>query len=705
MSPAPVDAAARVRELRKLLEYHNHRYYILDDPEITDAEYDVLFRELSDLEQSHPDLDDPNSPTRRVGAAPLEAFEKRRHSQRMYSLDNAFNVAEWNGYLDRIRRLETGADFAFWADPKMDGLAVEVVYEHGALSYALTRGDGEVGEVVTENMRTVRNVPLELAMPEGVAVPGRFEVRGEVVMRKDDFASLNAAQAERREKIFANPRNAAAGSIRQLDSRITAGRPLRFLAYGLGTVEWGDQDIPWDSQASVMDFLVSLGFETPPGARLCSSSLEVAEYYETLQQERADLPYEIDGLVAKVNDLQLQDALGYTSRAPRWALALKFPAMQEETLLQDISIQVGRTGVLTPVAELRPVEVGGVVVSRATLHNEDELRAKDLRIGDFVIVQRAGDVIPEVVRVVKEKRSGVEKEYTFPALCPVCETEVVRLEGEAAWRCVNASCPAVFKQKIIHFVSKAGLDIPRVGKKLVEQLVDEGMVESPADLFTLRKGELAQMERMGVKSAENVVGAVEQVRQNAPLAKLITALGIRHVGERTARTLSATFRDLAEISAASEEDLTALPDIGSEVARSIRVFFENEDNQKLMDKFKHLGFWPESEPEQEESQGEKALDGKTFLFTGTLPGMSRPEAAKLAEGAGARVVKAVSGNVDYLVAGEKAGSKRAKAEKLGLTIIDFDAFMRLIEGESPAVGSESDTVAGGDYDNSLLNLT
>ncbi|BBD07516.1 NAD-dependent DNA ligase LigA [Desulfovibrio ferrophilus] len=681
------DIQGRVAELRGLLEYHNHRYYVLDDPELTDAEYDVLFRELLTLEQEHPELDDPNSPTRRVGGAVREGFEKRSHTQRMYSLDNAFDVNEWLLFTERIRREEPHAPLAFWADPKLDGLAVEVVYENGRLAAALTRGDGEIGEVVTENMRTVRNLPLTLTIPDSNSahfIPQLLEVRGEVVMLKDDFHALNERQEEEGEKVFANPRNAAAGSVRQLNSKITASRPLRFMAYGVGSVRWADgAQSPgehWRTQAEVMSALEEWGFTIPPGAQRFESPDGVAGYYERLAEERDGLPVEIDGVVAKLDDLELQEALGFTARFPKWAIAMKFPAHQAETRLEAIEIQVGRTGVLTPVARLAPVSVGGVTVSNATLHNEDEVRAKELLIGDTVVVQRAGDVIPEVVRPVKEKRDGTEQEYVFPRHCPACDSDAVRLEGEVAWRCVNASCPAVVKRSIIHFVSKAGLDIQGVGKKLIEQLVKEGRVQSPADLFGLGAGELALMERMGTKSAENAVAAIGKACKTASLDRLIAAMGIRHVGEQTAKTLARQYHDLDEIMSAGSDELMGLSDIGPEVAASIGVFFGNEDNRALLERFRKAGLWPVSDP-TEESSSAGVLADKTFLFTGTLPGMSRPQAAKLAEAAGGKVVKTISKKVDYLVAGEKAGGKLDKAEALGLTVIDHAEFMRLLSGD------------------------
>lgn len=674
---ASAEIRRQVEDLRRQLEYHNRRYYVLDDPQITDAEYDALFRNLQDLERQYPELDDPNSPTRRVGGEPAPGFVQQDHRLRMYSLDNVFNVDEWSEYAARVRRgLDIDHDLPFWVDPKLDGLACEIIYENGVLTTALTRGDGITGEVVTANMRTVRNLPLQLDMDD---MPERFEVRGEVVMLKEDFVRLNRQQDEEGGKTFANPRNAAAGSLRLLDSRITARRRLSFMAYGIGEVSFPSGEAKWSTHQGMMEFLAGAGFTIPPLAKLCESPDEVAAYYERLMAERDDLPVEIDGVVAKINDIEAQDALGFTARAPRFAMALKFPAMQAQTVLESIEVQVGRTGVLTPVAHLRPVVVGGVTVSRATLHNEDEIRAKGVLEGDTVIVQRAGDVIPEVVGPVVEKRTGEEKPFVFPTACPSCGSPVDRLPGEVAIRCLNVSCPTVLRRRIVHFVSKAGLDMSRVGQRLVEQLVDKELVKTPADLFRLRRMHIMHLERMGPKSAQNVITSIEAAKE-APLERLIAAMGIRHVGEQTARTLARAYRDLDAIAEASVEALTELPDIGPEVAGSVHAFFQNDDNRHLVEEFREVGLWPVGGVDETAEAGEQPLAGKTFIFTGSLPGMSRPDAAKLAEGAGAKVVKSISKNVDYVVAGEKAGSKLTKAEKLGLAVIDLDAFMALLRG-------------------------
>lgn len=702
----PREMLDRARELRELLAYHGWRYYSLDDPEIGDSEYDALFRELVEIESRYPVLQSPDSPTVRVGGAVLETLATQAHSLRMYSLDNVFTMEEWRDFVQRMFRFVPGlveTDLSFWMEPKMDGLAMELVYEKGALVRALTRGDGETGEVVTENMRTVRNVPLRL---RGEAVPERLEVRGEVVMARADFTALNRRQQELGQKVFANPRNAAAGSVRQLDSSVAASRPLRFLAYGVGMVE--GSKAPWRTQRGVMLGLRDFGFSIAPGAELCASADEVEGWYHRLAARRDDFAFELDGAVAKVNNLEIQEALGFTARAPRFAVAFKFAAMQARTRLEDILVQVGRTGVLTPVALLAPVTVGGVVVSRATLHNEDEIRQKDVRIGDMVLVQRAGDVIPEVVGPVPGERDGSEREFVFPSLCPECGNHVHREPGEAAWRCVNRACPAVRRESIKHFVSKAGLDIQGIGGRWVEQFVDLGLVRTPADLFRLKKETLERLDRMGEKSAENFVSAFAEAREKATLPRFIAALGIRHVGAQTARGLAKAFGSIDALKAATNEELCRVPDVGPEVAAAVRDFFAEPGNTGLLEELRELGLWPVTAPAarrsplavsgvsqvplpgfgdgaarrggapgSEQRVLSNALSGKTVLFTGSLESMTRGEAERLAESAGAGVVSGVSKKLDFLVVGSEPGSKLEKAKKLGLTILDEQEFLRL----------------------------
>lgn len=668
--------AERAAYLREIIEYHNHRYYVLDSPEISDSEYDDLFRELAALEAEHPELDDPNSPTRRVGGAPADGFTPYEHALRMFSLDNGMDLEAWEAFTDRVAKGVATKDIAYWADPKMDGLAMEVIYEGGRFTRAATRGDGFVGEDVTHNMRTVMNLPLVL---RGDNVPDLLEVRGEVVMSNADFAALNKRQAEAGEKVFANPRNAAAGSIRQLDPKVAASRPLRFLGYGVGRVQWASSDKEWTSQEAVAEGLRDLGFAIPPEAKLCKSAQDVADYFQELMARRSTLAFEIDGVVAKVNDREMQEALGYTSRAPRWALALKFPAMQTKTRLNSIRIQVGRTGVLTPVAELEPVELAGVVVSNATLHNKGYIQERDFRIGDTVLIQRAGDVIPQVLSVDFEQRSEHAEEFPFPMQCPVCESPAEE-DGEAV-RCTNPSCPAKTVQQIIHFVSKAGLDMEGVGKKWIQKLAEDGVLVSPADLFTLEKTDLLKYERMGDKSAEKFIAAIATAKDKAPLWRLIAGLGIRHVGEQTARTLARHYVDLDAIAMATREELQSLDDVGPIVAESLYGYFQNEENQAMFERFKQVGFWPKGGESPVEEAAETPLEGMVFIFTGTLP-VKRDEAHAIVEAAGGVPVKSISKKVDYVVAGEKAGSKVAKAEKLGLKVIDYDEFTALLGGEA-----------------------
>jgi DNA ligase (NAD+) len=684
------EAQKRVPQLREELEHHSYLYYVQDAPEITDAEYDVLFRELKGLEEAYPELLTPDSPTMKIGGEVLPSLQSQDHSLRMYSLDNAFNAEDFLAFVDRIKRHQAEADLSFWIDPKMDGLAMEIIYENGSFSVALTRGDGTSGEVVTHTVRTIKNVPLRL---RGDNIPTRLEVRGEVVIRRDAFAQLNETQRKYGKKTFANPRNAAAGSVRQLDSSVAAARPLMFLAYGIGIVEWEDGSQPWETQQAIINGLSDLGFTVPPDAQLCESPADVTALFEQLGEKRDSLPFEIDGMVAKINDLELQRALGFTARFPRWAIAFKFPAQQAVTRLESIAIQVGRTGVLTPVAVLEPVEVGGVVVSRATLHNEDEIQAKGLMEGDMVIVQRAGDVIPEVVRALVEKRDGSEKEFVFPKQCPVCHSEAVREEGEAAWRCINVTCPAVVKRSIVHFVSKAGLDIQGVGKSWVEKLVDKGLVKDPVDLFEVKRLDLMQFEGMGPVSAQKFVAALAEAKKAAPLSRFICALGIRHVGEQTGKVLAKTYSDLDALALANVTELQGLPDVGAEIAESIVDFFDNDANKAMLERFKAIGL----NPRQEETaviDEEHPLAGKTVVFTGSLT-TKRADAKKMAESVGAKAVGSVSKKLDYLIAGEKAGSKLAKAEQLGIKILTEDEFLAMYKNESSET-VDSDAVAAAD---------
>ncbi len=673
-------AQHEMEDLRRQIEHHDYLYYVLDAPEISDAEYDRLFRRLQELEQAHPELISPESPTQKVGGQPSKSFAHRSHSLPMYSLDNAFDIQEWRDYVQRIQRLLPEEEVWFWVDPKLDGLAVEIIYEGGVFQAASTRGDGYTGEDVTPNLRTVRNIPLRLR--QEAYVPEYLEVRGEVIINDQDFERLNQEQLAQGKKAFANPRNAAAGSVRQLDPNITAARPLRFMAYGIGLVRWAESRQEWNTQEKIMHGLKQLGLRIPPGARLCRSWQEVSEYFQDLDKLRQEMPFSIDGMVAKVNSLQQQQRLGSTARAPRWAIALKFKAEQAVTLLQDIQVQVGRTGVLTPVAKLQPVQVGGVTVSRATLHNQDEIQAKDVRIADQVLVQRAGDVIPEVVRPLPEKRTGEERSFQFPEECPVCGGKVDRLPGEVAFRCLNISCPARLVQGLKHFVSKSGLDIEGVGQKWIEIFVQKGLVQSPVDLFRLQEQDLLHLERMGTKLARNIIQSLQQAKERATLEKLISALGIRLVGKQTARVLSQHFADLQELAEADLESLTRIQDVGPEIAASIKSFFNNPRNKKLMQELREEGLWPVSKKKTpQQSSRESALQGKRFVLTGSLENMPRSRAKTLLEQAGARVQDSVSRQVDYVVAGSNPGSKLDKARDLGVKIVGEQEFLALLPGQ------------------------
>jgi len=842
-----------VRELREALEHHNHRYYVLDSPEISDAEYDVLFRELAALEAAHPELADANSPTRRVGGQVAEGFEAHRHALPMMSLDNAMTLDEWrefatvkapNAFRDAVTELiladieagrgrpyyvnadgkkderkelatrlrvlvgetllsgaggwealtkraqslcpkvmvdapsaasldgissempvastpeslgaapsepldqrlvapsppaaETFAatkavatqkpmsllDFAgpstaiqpstshsvapqanahkitmplpsldrlaaelgpnpraalaeFWTEPKMDGLAAELTYEDGSFAVGSTRGDGETGENVTANLRMVRSVRGRLLQsPWGV--PPLLDVRGEVVMGVADFAALNEAQQRAGLKTFANPRNAAAGSIRQLDPNIVAARPLRFLAYGVGRVAETEGTLGWTTQEAVMRGVAALGLATAPEAKVCRSAEEVAEFYRDLQSRRETLPFEIDGVVAKINNLALQRLLGQTARAPRWALALKFPPEQAKTILRAINIQVGRTGVLTPVAELEPVRVAGVIVSSATLHNACHINELDVRVGDTVFIQRAGDVIPQVAEVVKDAEHEQRAPFVFPTACPACGSAVVAQDKFTY--CPNHSCPARVVLGIAHFVSKAGLAMDGVGEKWIERLVQKGVLRSPADLFDperINPLRLQEFERMGTKSAQNFVRSVEEGREGATLARFISALGIEQVGEQTAKELARNFADMDQLMAAPEPELMKLKDVGPKVAASIRAFFANEGNQAMLARFKDLGLWPRAASVE---QGGLPLSGKTFMFTGKLAGdIPRKKAEAWVESLGAGRAASVSARLDYLVIGEKPTAHKVdKARALGLAILDFPQFLDML---------------------------
>ena len=683
-TPLPIFPAERAAHLRALLDRHNHVYHTLDAPEISDAEYDALFRELAELEARHPEQATPDSPTRKVGGEVLSELEKRPHRLRMYGLDNVFSNAEWREYEQKIRRLAPSAAFTFWCDPKMDGLAVELVYEQGTLSAALTRGDGESGEIVTHSLRTVRNLPLALRSSD--PLPALLEVRGEVIIRRDEFAELNRRRAAAGESVFANPRNAAAGSVRRLDSSEAARRPLRFLAYGLGETEWGACR-PRHCHHEAMRMLEDFGFETPPEGRLCRTPQEVEAYMEQVEAQRADFPFETDGVVVKVDAFALQRELGFTARAPRFAVARKFSAEEARTLLKDIVIQVGRSGALTPVAVLEPVYVGGVRVSRATLHNENEIREKDLRIGATVLVRRAGEVIPEVIASVPEARPAAAQPFAFPRVCPRCGAPASRASGEAVRRCLNPDCAAVAVRAVVHFVSKAGLDVRGLGSEWPEKLARAGLVRDAADLFALTEEDLTAIEGMGAVSAKNFAEALALAGREASLARLLAALGIRHVGEQTARMLAARFADLDELAAffadldpatpQGKAKLASLPDCGPRLAESVRDWFADAGNRSLLFRLRERGIRPTRSAADAAQNAQGPLAGARILFTGTL---SRPrsEFRKAAEKAGAETAGVVSRELTWLVVGENPGGKLEKARKLGIAVLSEEEFVALL---------------------------
>jgi DNA ligase (NAD+) len=662
----------RIESLRRALHHHNYRYYILDDPEVSDAEYDAMMQELIALESQWPELVTPDSPTVRVGAPPLSKFETAAHSIPMLSLENGFEDQDILKFDARVKRFLDRSDAVLYTvEPKLDGIAVELVYENGRLTRATTRGDGVVGELITDNVRTIKAVPLRLHRPDGTRkVPDLVEVRGEVYMAREAFKALNAERLAGGRTPFANPRNAAAGSLRQLDSAVTARRPLEIFFYGVGRTT----DIEAASHWEVLCRLKSLGLRINPLVRPQIRIEAALETYRDLVSRRHELSYEIDGVVIKVDALDLQQRLGATARSPRWAIAYKFQAVQATTIVESIEVQVGRTGTLTPVAHLAPVRIAGVTVSRATLHNQDEVRKKDVRIGDSVLVQRAGDVIPEVVKVIESKRSGSERPFMMPERCPVCGSTAVREEGEAALRCVNADCPAQVRERIIHFASKAGFDIDGLGDKLVEQMVEKGLIASFADLFALDGQALAQLERMGEKSSQNLVQALEAAKE-IPLHRFVYALGIRHVGEHVAKVLAGRFRRLPDLMNASREELLAVEGIGPIVADSITAFFQRTANRQVIRHLLDAGV--EIQPESSEEPG--PLAGKAFALTGTLPSLSRQQAKALVESAGGEVRSSVSRHLDYVVAGDAPGSKLRRAEELGIPVIDESELKRMVE--------------------------
>jgi DNA ligase (NAD+) len=694
---SPKEPRDRHDELVREIQRHDHLYHALDRPEISDREYDLLVEELLRLEAAHPELVRNDSPSQRVGSRPLEAFAKVEHRRPMLSLQNSYSVEDIDEFDARVRK-QLGSDapevIEYFCEPKFDGLAMELVYEGGVLTRALTRGDGSIGEDVTANIRTIRSVPLRLP----AEAPPLFEVRGEVILLKDDFAKLNEQQEADGEATFANPRNAAAGSIRQLDSRIAASRPLRMFIYAPGVIEghsfesqseferqcliWGLPGVGVSDESpeafrSRLKRALGAGQAPAPQelrlARTARGPSEARAYYEFIQNVREQLPFDIDGVVIKVNSWRTQDELGFVARSPRWATAAKFPPQQAETTLREIAVQVGRTGALTPVAILEPVRVGGVTVSHATLHNQDEIDRKDLRVGDRVVIQRAGDVIPEVVRVANPDREGRTSPFRLPSRCPSCASKVEKPEGEAVARCFNPLCPAIVKESIKHFVSRRAMNIEGLGDKLIDTLVDEGLISRPSDLYALRLDQILSLERQGEKSAQKLLDAIDRSRE-ADLARVIYALGIRFVGEATAKSLALAFSDHDEFLSATAEQLSAIPDIGEKVAQSLLQALQGEyvrgEIHSLLKKGVRLA-------KRKQAGGQDRLKGLKFVITGTLP-EPREEIKSLIEAEGGLIQGSVSKKTDILLAGEEAGSKLAKAQELGIRIMDWAEFQRLL---------------------------
>lgn len=663
---------ARLEALRKQLHEHRYRYYVLDEPSIPDVEYDRLFRELQDIEREHPEWRSDDSPTQRVGAEPLSSFSQVRHETPMLSLDNVFSEQELRDFDRRVRgRLDDGQAFHYACEPKLDGIAVSLLYVDGVLVRGATRGDGRVGEDITHNVRTVDSIPLKL---QGEGWPVELEVRGEIYMPRQGFEALNMRAREEGSKTFVNPRNAAAGSLRQLDSRITASRPLEMCCYG---VVASDDDL-FSSHSGALAQLKRWGFLTSVELAVVDDIEACLAYYEQLLSRRDQLAYDIDGIVFKVDELALQEQLGFVSRAPRWAIAHKFPAQEEVTTLRDVEFQVGRTGAVTPVAKLEPVFVGGVTVSNATLHNLDEIERLGVKLGDTVIVRRAGDVIPQVVQVVTERRGDDVRDIVIPSCCPVCESPLERAPGEAVLRCTGGLvCAAQRKEGIKHFASRKAMDIDGLGDKLVEQMVEAGLIDSVADLFRLEQAQLSGLERMGEKSAQNLLDALKKAR-NTTLPRFLFALGIREVGEATAGNLAKHFVSLEALMAADEEQLLAVDDVGPIVASHIHSFFATDHNREIIRQLREQGVhWPEERIEE----GEQPLAGQTWVLTGNLESMTRSEAKEKLQALGAKVAGSVSAKTDCVAAGANAGSKLKKAEELGVKVIDEGGLLAVLSGQ------------------------
>lgn len=661
------DIEKRIEELRRVIEYHNYKYYVEDNPEITDYEYDKLYRELETLEAARPDLVTPTSPTQRVGGKPLESFDKVVHAVQMQSLQDVFSLEELYAFNQRVRDA-VGFQPEYVVEKKIDGLSVSLVYENGLFVRGATRGDGFVGEDVTQNLRTIKSIPLALRNP----IP-LLEVRGEVFISKTDFEALNEEQELLGLPSFANPRNAAAGSLRQLDPTITAKRKLDIFVFNIQRSE----GVAFNTHFETLEYLKQQGFKVSPGYRLCSGIEEVAEEIQRIGDTRGDYPFETDGAVVKVNDLALRERLGSTSKVPKWAVAYKYPPEKKQTKITDIRVNVGRTGVLTPNAVLEPVRLAGTTVGKATLHNMDYIKEKDIRIGDTVWVQKAGDIIPEVLEVVKEKRTGNEKEFIMPEKCPVCGSDVVREEGEAAYRCTGIECPARLFRSIEHFVSRNAMNIEGLGPSIIQALLDAGLISGVADLYYLheKKDRLLEMERMGEKSVENLLNSIEASKKNS-IDRLIYGFGIRHVGQRAAQILSENFSSIDALKNATAEEISKINEFGEVTAKSVEVFFRQEQTLSMIEKLKAAGVNMEGSGKRELK--DNRFEGLTFVLTGTLPSFTRAEATEIIESFGGKVSGSVSKKTNYVLAGEEAGSKLDKAMQLGVAVIGEEEFKKMI---------------------------
>ena len=664
------DINKQINYLKSVIREHDHRYYVLDDPQISDHEYDSLLRELKNLEDSHPELITSDSPTQRVGGSPISEFDQIQHSKPMLSLGNAFGVDELEAFNKRINDTLDANDVEFNAELKFDGLAVTILYVNGIMKYAATRGDGSVGEDVTHNIKTIKTIPLKL---HGENHPRIFEVRGEVLMDKNDFKELNEYQISLGQKTFANPRNAAAGSLRQLDPKITAKRKLKFYAYSLGQV---DQDLELTNHTDILEYIHNAGVPISSYSQRVVGINQMQHFYEDILKKRNSLPFDIDGIVYKVNSIKNQENLGYVSRAPRWAIAYKFPAEEAETVVNDINVQVGRTGVITPVARLQPVFVSGVTVTNATLHNEDEMLRKDIRIGDSVIVRRAGDVVPEVVRVIKEKRPSTAKVFKMPQYCPICNSQVIRIDGEAAQRCTGQlKCEAQAKQAISHYVSRKAMNIEGLGAKIIDHFFEKGMIKNISDIYQLDYEEIQKMEGFGEKSAENLKDAIE-LSKNTTLAKFIYALGIRNVGEATSKDIVKKLGTLDNVMKASIDDFLEINDVGPVVAQSLHQFFQEDENKVIINNIIEFGVkWDD---QAQNVTNDQKLNQQTFVVTGTLENFSRDEIKELIENNGGKVSGSVSKKTSYVIIGDNPGSKADKAAELGVKIINEEQLMELL---------------------------